>query len=1621
MACLYLQCNEADAMLVGSVNMYLSPERNQDMGAMRPTASPTGRCWAFDARADGYVAAEAVNTVLLKRVSDAIRDGDPIRAVIRGTAVNSAGRTPGIAMPNSQAQAAVIRDAYSNAGIPNNELSQTGYVECHGTGTRAGDPIETKGLASVFHQSRSPEDPLLIGSIKSNIGHSEAAAGLSSIIKVILAMENETIPGTATFETANPEIDLTALRLKVSRRALKWPSQSKLRASINSFGFGGANAHAVLESPKYLPGADLPRQKSIYLSSDDIFNFSDESDSPSQYVPAPRPRLLVLSANDEASLVSYATLLSSRLLDPAVKISLDDLAYTLSERRTRLYHKAFAVVTNTTITRNSFNFMKPLSATPMVGFVFTGQGAQWPMMGKCLLENFSMARDTITRLDEALARLPDPPRYSLFTELVEYRDPEILRSPELSQPLVTALQLALVSVIRSWGIKPISVAGHSSGEIAAAAVAGHISAEDAIKIAFLRGRAVAQAKRGPPLGMLAVGLSFDAVEQFIAPDDDLVQVACLNSPHSITISGSLGALQRLQSRLQAANHFARLLQVDVAYHSDHMLPAGEQYERLLQENCRPNSLHQNISELVPMFSSVSGELMEAFPDISYWKQNLISQVKFENATRCMIDGDGGANLLVEIGPSNTLSGPISQTIQTISRNTSTILYTYVSKRGQDTLTTLYNLPGMVFGLGGAPDLAAVNEYCVQELPPAVLVDLPNYAWNHSTKYWHESLSSKDWRYRAFVKHDLLGSKILGATWFNPTWKNKLTLKELPWLAEHRLGDQIVFPAAGYICMAFEAIYQANYKTVWKGEPPAHCTFRLRDAKFSRALVLETSDECTVMLSLSAVPNSVGSWHEFVVSSVRDDVWNRHASGLVHVEDVMLESKASDDLVAPLRHPNAASSWYKSMQSVGLNYGPAFRQLLEMDCTVGQRTSRSRLSLRPPPSTWTQSPYSLHPACMDTCFQAITPTIWQGDRCDISRAVVPRGIDSLVLPLRLQQPPEAIAAAQTKFSGVGRGDIVRNYSSSCSVYHPETGDVILEVNGMHFAEMDSIQKPDAMRYTCARWDADIHLLTEAGPRKIEDDTSRDVHGLAERTRTLIRSLVTMAIHKNPNLKILEANLDPSHESCILDLYGSRPSQRPAISHYRYYSDSADTVADVEKRHSVIEHNEFTYHDFTMQFPATSTKFDLAVIKPPTHYTPAWKILLEHIRSCLLESGTIIILTGDLGPVNLRPDLLQAGFNWTSCLQVAILGQLRPSLEPAARSAIKRIELDENRADPSPVDLRELGWELEYLSDTLNVLKRDHVLVFDKLATGGTPSLNQYGWNMLQTLVQAECHILWVTRGAQMQVVNPNGAICNGLARVIRNENPSLRLINLDVENWSGSATTRAIDTCLRLLDRYSACDTQESEFVERSGILYISRLEPDVELNRAVEEDSTGRDLESVSFHGSSRRIKLHADRIGSLDALQYHEIVERSSGLLDDDTVEIEVVAAGVNFKDVALALGLIPGNEFRLGSEGSGIVTRVAPNVTTIKTGQRVAFFETGSFSNRITTSAKMVHLIPDSLTFVDAATVQCVFMTAMHCLLHLAHMKAGDRVLIHSATGGVGLAAIQTCHYVGAIVSIE
>ena len=358
---------------------------------------------------------------------------------------------------------------------------------------------------------------------------------------------------------------------------------------------------------------------------------------------------------------------------------------------------------------------------------------------------------------------------------------EDLRRPDIAQPLATALQLAILAVLAASNVSCHAVAGHSSGEIAAAVAAGHLTADQAIKIAYYRGMATAATEYEEPVGMMAVGLGPERIEKYLA--GTLLEVACFNSPQGLTLSGSKSELLALEQKLKDDGHFARVLMVDAAYHSRHMSSVADRYKDLLQIHVEWPTHPAHLRKPVMMFSSTLGKLLTEAPGPEYWVQNMVSPVLFSQAVQGMTtysQHSSSIDCLIEIGPTNALSGPINQIQKAMS---SSIKYMSAWKRGPDAVQAMLELAGKLFIMGYPICLAAFNEDDDRR-PPMFISDLPNYVWNHSIKHWYESESSTDWRYRKFLHHDLLGSKILGTPWNHPIWKNVLRIGEVTWLQDH---------------------------------------------------------------------------------------------------------------------------------------------------------------------------------------------------------------------------------------------------------------------------------------------------------------------------------------------------------------------------------------------------------------------------------------------------------------------------------------------------------------------------------------------------------------------------------------------------------------------------------------------------------------------------------------------------------------------------------------------------------------------------------------------------------------------------------------------------------------------
>jgi acyl transferase domain-containing protein len=699
-ACQALREGSCDAVIVAGTNLIITATQTiaqTEAGVL----SPTGQCRSFDASANGYARGEAINAILVKRLSDAVRDRDPIRAVVRGTAINCDGQSAGISLPNPVAHEKMIRRAYEVAGLAGSALD-TPFVEAHGTGTPSGDPLELKAISQVFGNGMDT----FIGSIKANIGHGEGASGLSSIIKAALMLEHRTIPPQVNFVTPNPNIPFDDAQLVVPLEPVQWPAGRPERISINSFGITGANAHAIIES----------------AAANGVAHSQANGHSISR-----RPHLFVFSANTADSLKNKAAQIKAYHSNHPGRAR--DLSYTLACRRAHLSHRAFSLSDSTDVTFASEKIQTP----PKINFVFTGQGAQWPIMGKELIEHFPQFRADLMRMNNVLTKLPHPPTWNLIEELLRPEAKSQINKAEFAQPLCTALQVALVNLLSSLKLSPSAVVGHSSGEIAAAYAAGAITAEEAITIAYYRGYSVARASRTRSGAMAAVGMGRAEATLYL---EDGVVVACDNGPNSVTLSGDLDALEGVIEQMKAddGDVFVRLLKTDgMAYHSHHMLDIGTAYEEYLRSfvHAEPAS--------VPFLSTVTGKSAgTSLLDAGYWRQNLESPVKFFPAVKAMIASQQSQDqLYLEIGPHSALSGPLRQIFKTTPTK-GRLTYLSTTTRGKDGLECILQMCGQLY-------LQAVNLRLEKLTSGAtVLTDLPAYPWQHDTSHWAETRAVKEW-------------------------------------------------------------------------------------------------------------------------------------------------------------------------------------------------------------------------------------------------------------------------------------------------------------------------------------------------------------------------------------------------------------------------------------------------------------------------------------------------------------------------------------------------------------------------------------------------------------------------------------------------------------------------------------------------------------------------------------------------------------------------------------------------------------------------------------------------------------------------------------------------------------
>ncbi|KAK9770756.1 putative Carrier domain-containing protein [Seiridium cardinale] len=999
-ACLALTHGSISGAIVGGACLQLSPLLSEMM-ALEGTLSIGGTSKSFDQSANGFARAEGITAVYLKRLEDAVEAGNPIRAVIRASAAGSDGNRPGLMQPQASTQEALMRHLYSSARL---DPSHTAFVECHATGTPVGDPIEARAVDNVFG-----EHGVYVGSIKANIGHTEGSAGLASVIKAVLALEHKTIPPNIKLHTPNSKIPFGD-RLMLPLVPTPFPSDKEERISINSFGIGGANSHVIIDS--YTRSTAPKKRKPIkngstngisYVNGDklngEIINGTSHGyvngDANGVSNGHTRNRdtshyLIPFSANTAHSLKqqteSYIEFVSQHRAD------LPNIAYTRALHRESLSHRSFAIFDpNGNMIRTSGIIKAPSTrgARQRVAMVFSGQGAQWVGMGRELLTAVPEFKTDLRTMDGVLQSLSKTSDWSLV-DVISNPEADVARfnSAELSQPLCTALQIALLHHLRRLGVLPAAVVGHSSGEIAAAYAAGHISLAAAIKAAFFRGLVTTEPLARKDGGMAVIGWGSQQVSEWLSGG---VVVACENSPSSTTISGNREEIKRVLASINAKSPevFTRLLGVDMAYHSDHMALLGSRYLELLRTHTpsRDDIYFDRGADFIS--SSITSKFdPQALGMPEYWVHNLVEPVRFVGAIQAL-HASQGDTVLLEIGPHSTLRGPLRQIYDAKSWQ---LKYVAAQNRGDDSNVSFLSALGQLYQNDIEIDFRPLFKHA------CALSGLPTYPWDHTgPSFWHESRVSRAYRFRKDPRHCLLGLRSLDSPDTLPTWRNILEVEDVPWLLDHKVRSDTVFPFAGYIALAGEAIRQL-------GNLPRGFGYRLRHVVASAALMLKESSPIEITTSLRPkrlTDTETSTWFEFQIQSYDGSAWTEHCSGEVNAASpssdndhgiIQTGTKApeSGDISSSLPRRVLNTAFYRSMAGQGFRYGPEFALLGDITASTTEQLAHAHLI---DTNDHCSAPFSLHPAEIDNCLHLIFVAATRG---------LCRRLDQLYLPTRIDE-------------------------------------------------------------------------------------------------------------------------------------------------------------------------------------------------------------------------------------------------------------------------------------------------------------------------------------------------------------------------------------------------------------------------------------------------------------------------------------------------------------------------------------------------------------------------------------------------------------------------------------------
>ncbi|XP_033641999.1 phenolphthiocerol synthesis polyketide synthase type I Pks15/1-like [Asterias rubens] len=1722
MTAMHVACNaiwdgECTSAVAGGCNTLLLPEVTVGFSALG-VLSPEGKCCPFSDTAKGYVRSEGFGAFILKPLDAALAENDHVYAVIRGSAIAANGFSKSLTMPSAPAQEMVMKNAYERCGVP---LSSVQYVEAHGTGTPVGDPIEAGAIGRTFGHLK--DSPVKIGSVKSNFGHSECAAGITAAIKVALMLEKKMLVPTINYNEPNPNIDLQELNLKVQTTLEPMQSTNdetdtdKYTIGLNSFGFAGAVAHMIFQN------APKPTTNAIVAETAG-WKFGDDKN-------AGRPIVLPLSAKSGDALKD----LTKKWLD----FNCDtDALHVASWQATRREHHPYrmAIIANSSSScrQTLEGFLEGAGSEaavtgtapqgkPKVCFVFPGQGQQWVDMGRKLYSSESVFRETIDSCDKIFQRMSGwslLEHCGLFNEEGSITDSspytsveEALGQVEVIQPAIMFIQVALFHQWQHWGVQPDVVVGHSLGEISAAYACGGLTLEEAVAVIYHRSHA--QAKQEGTGRMAALRATREQAEKMCLEHEHLY-IAAVNAPGAITLAGNCEVVATVVEQNPGK---AKQLRVTCAFHTPEMDPIKEPFSTAM-EGVVKSAVGKRT---VPFYSTVTGDYYDASFGTDYWWSNIRNAVLFQPAIEAILQ-ETKADVFLEIAASNTLLSSVKQIARGLDpKHPPTTINS--SLRDKDDLHSIQRAIGTLYTSGVALDWSCLTHETAEWAP------VPTYPWQHQT-FWLETEERQKRR--------------LGLD--DRTFKGQsgnLTLEMFPFLADHVVGNRVVFPGAGYI----EHMIQMTFSET---ETPA-----LKNINFIRVLPWpEESDskKCTLKLGLEkdgAVMQVTSEGNEH--SNGQTSTSSKEKNNCLPLEKIT--ERCSTEVTSEV--------FYERLQDVGLSYGPAFQMVEKMFLGDGEALA----ILHPVPD----NKQRIQIAHLDATFQLVLSAVGSS-----SAMYLPVHIDSL------EMSTESIPSGEKLLAYTRIIDCDSMLLSADITIATENGECLASVKGFQAQNFNGNQSDvpiESCIYTTQWQPVSANTLPTSVVTEVfkesnlrekygdelnainrAEDVLDDIEGVCvsyirhaidtvpleeraqgksytkymDRFQTIAESKSSKSIPFNdiPSVldKILEHVPELDSEVSLIKSLGdvlpdtlrdpqtAVPIMFCAEGLDRYFYDSLSTrlyykagaeavvsaIREAAKHKKVVrvlelgariggltrfiadqlkdlgeeKRMEYVFTDVTAtffqqaqenlkEFPFIQYKqidiesdideqgfvpgsFDVIVCLDTLHAAVNVQRSTAYMSNLVSPDGLMFIIEGTnthyltelwFGALDVcwafddfrKERCWMDRQGWLDTMTQVGLKDIQSASSPneffhcvfagrksslserdCLREVIKQDKMiivrDESNRFSSeflPFYHGEVHISTFSESKSLDRLFSEHsdspmevIYIYSDEDSKAVALLRLF--QAVESYPEAVKRVWILTKGANMDCTRPSGSLAVGLTRAVSNQIPGMSICSVDFDPENSLAEN--VQELLRLMD--------DSSLAEREIVLRKGRYVP-----RVVHQDLNNIKSINSKMWRVEQDLKGKAGKGASIDDLAFHDVqeIEVPSG-----HVKIKVKAAPLNFKDVMMALGLLEGLENdthpSFGIECSGVVVEIGSRVSGLRIGDEVIAFGKSCFASHAICDAKLTVHKPDNLDFLESSSIGVVFVTAYLSLIERANLKKDETVLIHSACGGVGLAAIQIAQMIGA-----